>query len=103
MRNHASRRQCWQYLNTAESGGVIRQICSLTAGTWPFKACRCIRDSNAIGVPDEIESILYVYLYHVFRFLPTSLPWPISRFVIDFFDGYLNACPPSKSAYLGDG
>ncbi|KAI0765468.1 hypothetical protein C8Q74DRAFT_1169001, partial [Fomes fomentarius] len=58
-------------------------------GTWQFMARRCIDDPHAIvGVPEEIESFLYVHLYHATRFLPTSIPPPISRFITAFFDGY---------------
>ncbi|KAI0787344.1 hypothetical protein C8Q74DRAFT_1348287 [Fomes fomentarius] len=84
--------------------GITQDMQPHRTGTWPFMACRCISDPYAIvGVPDEIESFLYVYLYHAFRFLPTSFPWPISSFVVDFFDGYLNACPPSKSESISQG
>ncbi|KAI0765475.1 hypothetical protein C8Q74DRAFT_1056448 [Fomes fomentarius] len=71
-------------------------------GTWPFMSCRCIHDPYAIvGVPEEIESFLYVYLYNALRFLPTSIPRPISCFMTDFFHGYVDAgCPPSKEASM---
>ncbi len=67
-------------------------------------ARRCIDDPHAIvGVPEEIESFLYVHLYHATRFLPTSIPPPVYYFMTDFFDGFRDTCPPAKTASVQQG
>ncbi|KAI0765464.1 hypothetical protein C8Q74DRAFT_1336563 [Fomes fomentarius] len=85
--------------------GITHDMQPHRTGTWQFMACRCIRDPCAIvGVPEEIESFLYVHLYHATRFLPTSIARPISCFMTDFFHGYVDTgCPPSKDASVSQG
>ncbi|KAI0765455.1 hypothetical protein C8Q74DRAFT_1205940 [Fomes fomentarius] len=84
--------------------GITHDMQPHRTGTWPFMARRCIDDPHAIvGVPEEIESFLYVHLYHATRFLPTSIPPPIYYFMTDFFDGYEDTCPPAKTASVQRG
>ncbi|KAH9927935.1 uncharacterized protein BXZ73DRAFT_102443 [Epithele typhae] len=74
-------------------------------GTWQFQAVSLLRANSRqrAGIPEELESVWHVLLYHAVRYLPSTLSdEEVALFLDEFFDVYRKVRPSRLNMLIHD-